>query len=169
MTPKQILDSFSETLMRDDRILSSRERELLTSLLHHAKSATHETEQTQEAVQRVIASAVGETVAQRAFSVLGGSIVQHILEGSAASRNEGRTGNDELTQGYSAVMTDPPKPPGPQPPGSPLRTPGVPAPSPGPQPPGSPLRVPKVPPSPGPQPPGQRRHQHCRIQCECRC
>jgi hypothetical protein len=33
MTSKQILDAFSETLMRDERILSARERELLMSLV----------------------------------------------------------------------------------------------------------------------------------------
>ena len=31
MTPKQILDSFSETLMRDERILSAQERALLAT------------------------------------------------------------------------------------------------------------------------------------------
>ena len=32
MRAKQILDAFSETLMQDDRILNSRERELLMQL-----------------------------------------------------------------------------------------------------------------------------------------
>ncbi len=36
MTPKQILDSFSETLMRDNRILSAQERALVATLLQHA-------------------------------------------------------------------------------------------------------------------------------------
>ena len=40
MTPKQILDSFSETLMRDERILSAQERALVSTLLQHAKAAT---------------------------------------------------------------------------------------------------------------------------------
>jgi hypothetical protein len=40
MTPKQILDSFSETLMRDERILSAQERALITTLLQHAKDAS---------------------------------------------------------------------------------------------------------------------------------
>jgi Rps23 Pro-64 3,4-dihydroxylase Tpa1-like proline 4-hydroxylase len=80
MTPKQILDSFSETLMRDERILSPQERALVATLLQHAKAATVDNRETQEAVRAVIASAVGETVAQRAFAVLGGSIVERILE-----------------------------------------------------------------------------------------
>ena len=82
MTPKQILDSFSETLMRDERILSAPERALVATLLQHAKTAAGEKPETQEAVRAVIASAVGETVAQRAFAVLGGSIVERILESS---------------------------------------------------------------------------------------
>src|ERR1700687_3858414 len=96
MTPKQILDSFSETLMRDERILSAQERALVATLLQHAKTAGSQNPETQQAVRAVIASAVGETVAQRAFSVLGGSIVERILDGgtlpigdSARERTEG--------------------------------------------------------------------------------
>ena len=37
MTAKQILDSFSETIIQDERILSPQERELLTSLLQNAR------------------------------------------------------------------------------------------------------------------------------------
>jgi len=148
MTPKQILDSFSETLMRDERILSAPERALVATLLQHAKAATSENPETQEAVRAVIASAVGETVAQRAFAVLGGSIVERILEESSLSLNDSagwRTG--EVYAG--------PKPVQPQPPGAPLTTPGVPG-TPGqPQPPGTPLTTPGVPGTPGqPQPPG---------------
>src|SRR5271166_1180828 len=84
MTPKQILDSFSETLMRDERILSPQERALLNNLLHHTKTAAGQNQATREAVRAVIASAVGETVAQRAFSVLGASIVERILQSGAA-------------------------------------------------------------------------------------
>ena len=88
MTPKQILDSFSETLMQDDRILSAPERALIATLLQHAKIATGENQEIKDAVRAVIASAVGETVAQRAFAVLGGSIVEHILENSALPMND---------------------------------------------------------------------------------
>ena len=37
MTPKQILDSFSETLVRDERILSPQERALVATLLQQHK------------------------------------------------------------------------------------------------------------------------------------
>jgi Rps23 Pro-64 3,4-dihydroxylase Tpa1-like proline 4-hydroxylase len=88
MTPKQILDSFSATLMQDDRILSAQERELLANLLHHTPIATTQNQETQEAVRSAIASAVGETIAQRAFSVLGASIVERILTNAPLPRNE---------------------------------------------------------------------------------
>ena len=164
MTPKQILDSFSETLMRDERILSARERGLLATLLHHAKSSTAESNETQQAVRAVIASAVGETVAQRAFAVLGGSIVERILEASSLTT--------DVIERPAEVLGPKDNPPssGPQPPGvkaphkEPLKGPGVTPPGPqppgvksppGPQPPGTPLRTPGVTP-PGPQPPGAR-------------
>jgi len=167
MTPKQILDSFSETLMRDERILSAPERALVATLLQHAKAATATNPETQEAVRAVIASAVGETVAQRAFAVLGGSIVDRILQSSALQ-------NGETTSVRPPDIYASPKTPGePQPPGTPVppprepqppaikmartpivNSPVVPPPK-EPQPPGAPLRDTPVVPSPKePQPPG---------------
>lgn len=175
MTPKQILDSFSETLIQDHRILSPQERDLLVNLLQHVKTAGGTNPETQQAVRSVIASAVGETVAHRAFSVLGANIVQQILENSQFKNTEtadSRTTLDAQIPESSAttrVYAGPhppspePQPPGlprraplppasePQPPGMPRRAPIPPAPEP--QPPGSPLRGPH-PPSPEPQPPG---------------
>ena len=87
MTAKQILDAFSETLMQDDRILSFRERELLTSLLQNARAASGSSAETQSAVTAVIARSVGETVAQRAFSLLGSSIVEKIVAHGATSES----------------------------------------------------------------------------------
>ena len=134
MTAKQILDSFSETLMRDERILSSREREFVTSLLQHAKATANANSETHAAVNAVIASALGETVAQRAFAVLGGSIVERIL----ATGGSGTAVEDRTI--YGMPLPVPPPSPGPQPPGvvKPPATPPVP-PSPGPQPPGTPM------------------------------
>ncbi|HUO17643.1 MAG TPA: 2OG-Fe(II) oxygenase [Verrucomicrobiae bacterium] len=146
MTPKQILDSFSETLMRDERILSAKERALLLSLLHHSKSGAGENPATREAVQGVIASAIGETVAQRAFAVLGASIVEKIIESGA---------EDSLRWKSTEVLTEP------QPPHVPRRTPEprTPGITPGePQTPDGPKRLPEDEPepptiSPEPQPP----------------
>ena len=164
MTPKQILDSFSETLMRDERILSAQERALVATLLQHAKAATSENPETQDAVRSVIASAVGETVAQRAFAVLGGSIVERILGNSEVSdAGSVRTADLPLR-----AMSDPQPPShGPQPPGvraphkephRPVRdTPVAPSPK-DPQPPSAPLGTPSdpQPPSGQPHPPGVR-------------
>ncbi len=135
MTPKQILDSFSETLMRDERILSAPERALVATLLQHAKTAAGEKPETQEAVRAVIASAVGETVAQRAFAVLGGSIVERILESSTLPH--GDSAGARTADSYAG-----PHPPmGPQPPSDQLRTDRGPHHPMGPQPPNEPLRT----------------------------
>ncbi len=167
MTPKQILDSFSETLMRDERILSAQERALLAAILQHARASTAQNP-TGEAVRAVIASAVGETVAQRAFGVLGASIVERILESSRASDDSTGVKSSEI---YTR-MQGAPGGPGPQPPGSPAGEPQTPAHplrqplepqtpaySPGPQTPGTPLRQPLEPQTPAyspgqPQTPG---------------
>ena len=140
MTAKQILDSFSETLMQDDRILSQRERALLTSILQHARSASSEHPRTNAAVNQAIASAVGEAVAQRAFAVLGGSVVERILAG---------TGDGAAVQDKTIYAMPHPAPsPGPQPPGKP-----VPIVPPGPQPPSGPGPRPTKDVPAGPQPP----------------
>src|ERR1039458_5514802 len=122
MTPKQILDSFSQTLMQDERILSAQERALVATLLQHAKTATVDNQETQEAVMAVIASAVGETVAQRAFAVLGCSIVERILEGGTLPPG------DSAGERTAELFAGPKKPSEPQPPSAPMRTPGEPQP-----------------------------------------
>jgi Rps23 Pro-64 3,4-dihydroxylase Tpa1-like proline 4-hydroxylase len=170
MTPKQILDSFSDTLMQDERILSAQERALLFTLLQHASIPKDANPETRDAVRAVIASAVGETVAQRAFAVLGGSIVERILESSTLRTAETVDARDS----HQPLRMSGPTPPSPSPgepdsPGvhaprkdQPLRTPGVPASSPGePDSPGvhaprkdQPLRSPDVPTPPSPEPDG---------------
>ncbi|MGA2923708.1 MAG: 2OG-Fe(II) oxygenase [Candidatus Sulfotelmatobacter sp.] len=131
MTTKQILDAFSETLMQDERILSPRERELLMSLLQNAKDASSNQE-TQSAVNAAIARSVGETVAQRAFALLGSSIVEQIVARGVSSA--------VTEESIPATVFGGPQPPstGPQPPSGP-----------------GPHAVPKPPQKPpsGPQPP----------------
>ena len=140
MTPKQILDSFSETLIHDERILSAPERSLIATLVHHAKAASGTSAELQDAVRRIIATAIGETVAQRAFGVLGASIVERILENGSAGESTPKETSETLpglvgSGARTAWMM--PTPPSPSPP------------SPGPQTPSTPPR----PPSPGPQTP----------------
>jgi Rps23 Pro-64 3,4-dihydroxylase Tpa1-like proline 4-hydroxylase len=144
MTPKQILDGFSETLMRDERILSPQERTLLASLLQHARTASSSDPEIQSAVSAVIAAAVGETVAHRAFTVLGNSIIERM-----AAQGGGLSVED--TPIYAMPVPQPPGKsvpisPVPQPPGTPVPT------TPVPQPPGTPL------PTTVPQPPGHGLH-----------
>ena len=143
MTPKQILDSFSQTLIQDDRILSAPERALLSNLLQHARTGTGEDPKTQEAVRTVIAAAVGETVAQRAFTVLGHSVLERILESSPFAGRDAKTDQFKI----NAREPQPPGPREPQPPGTPVVEP---------PPPGT---LPTEPQPPGPrepQPPGPR-------------
>jgi Rps23 Pro-64 3,4-dihydroxylase Tpa1-like proline 4-hydroxylase len=155
MTPKQILDSFSETLMQDERILSVQERALVASLLQHAKTAAGTNPETHEAVRSVIASAIGETVAQRAFAVLGGSIVERIVESSSLPLGDPAVRVPEY-MGSPAPPRPQPEHPGvkapkkqPQPPGHQPQHPGH-----QPQPPGgSPMKGP-APPAPQPEHPG---------------
>src|SRR5579862_9150047 len=153
MTPKQILDSFSETLMKDEHILSAQERALIATLLQHAKLATGGNLETQEAVRKVIASAIGETVAQRAFAVLGGSVVERILESSSLPEAAVSRTTEMLDlsgpQTPGTPRRESPMPPGPQTPGAPRRDTPMP---PGPQTPGTPRRDTPIP--PGPQTPG---------------
>jgi SM-20-related protein len=141
MTPKQLLDSFSQTLLQDERVLSTAEHALVTAIVHHANLACSGNQQTQEAVRAVIASSVGEIVAQRAFAVLGGSIVEQILQQSGSLSSVER--RQASTEYLGPKDPQPPTSPGPKP--APL------APS-GPQTPVDPMTTP-MPPSPGPQPP----------------
>ena len=170
MTPKQILDSFSETLMRDERILSAPERALVATLLQHAKAASSANPETQEAVRAVIASAVGETVAQRAFAVLGSSIVERILEGSKFSQDDPAAVRGEINPGTHPPFE--PQTPGeflramagtqkneplrmktePDPPSGQPHGPGVRAPHKEPQPPSKPMGEPDPPSGGQPQP-----------------
>jgi Rps23 Pro-64 3,4-dihydroxylase Tpa1-like proline 4-hydroxylase len=167
MMAKQILDAFSETLMQDERILSPRERELLMSILQNSRAVSGNDPQIHSAVNAAIARSVGETVAQRAFTLLGSSIVEQILAGSgiAALAEEtmpARLAHKSPQPPSERKQGDVPQPPGavPQPPG--VRKPGdVPQPpsAPVPQPPGvrKPGDVPQPPGAPVPQPPGVRK------------
>ncbi|MGC2448137.1 MAG: 2OG-Fe(II) oxygenase [Candidatus Sulfotelmatobacter sp.] len=142
MTAKQILDSFSETLMRDERILSVQERALITTVLQHAKAAAGSSPDTQEAVRNVIASAVGEVVAQRAFAVLGSSVLERIIE-------NGSLPEDAASQATEVLAN----PKGPETPGTPIRRDAPMHPAPGPETPGVRRDAPMHP-APGPQTPG---------------
>ena len=160
MTAKQILDSFSERLMADERILTTRERDLLGNILRQVKTTSNANSETYSSANAVIASAVGEAVAQRAFAMLGASIVERIVASGADVSEDMPThvlprpslGPQPVPQPPGIHKPGPGPQPVPQPPGMPK-----PGPQPIPQPPG----MPKPGPQPVPQPPGHglRREQ----------
>lgn len=144
MTAKQLLDGFSETLMQDERILSPRERELLTSILQNSKAVSSGNPEIQSAVTAAISRSVGETVAQRAFALLGSSIIEQIVAGSGLSVGTAETTAADQAGSASPVPLSGPK--APVPPGAPASSPVPPsAPAPSPVPPGEPAKAP-VPP-----------------------
>ena len=78
MTAQEIFNHFSESLLQDERILSTRERELLASVLQHARGDSNTHDQRDVAISETISRAVGETVAQRAYAVLGSEILRRV-------------------------------------------------------------------------------------------
>jgi outer membrane biosynthesis protein TonB len=146
MTAKQILDAFSETLMQDERILSPRERELLTSILQNSKAVPSSNPEIQAAVTIAIERSVGEAVAQRAFALLGSSIVEQILasSGLAAPATETMAANTIELRPSPQPPATAPMPPGP--PSPPVQSPQPTSPQP-------PAAVP-APPGKTPHPPG---------------
>jgi len=128
MTTREMIDSFSETLLRDERILSLSERELLANVLQRARTCAGSGD---TSVPEAIERAVGETLAHRAFAILGNRIVEKIVEQQPASGGE---------ESHPWVEAHGPRPP-----------------SPGPPSPGTPTKPPATgprPPSPGPPSPG---------------
>jgi Rps23 Pro-64 3,4-dihydroxylase Tpa1-like proline 4-hydroxylase len=68
-----ILESLSDSLWRDDRILTENERRLLANVLRHARSGDAAQD---ELVARTIAAAVGEAIAHRLIEVESASTAQ---------------------------------------------------------------------------------------------
>jgi Rps23 Pro-64 3,4-dihydroxylase Tpa1-like proline 4-hydroxylase len=114
MTAQEILFNLSGSLLEDDRILNARERELLASLLQHT---TKNAGPRDNAVAEIIARAVGEVVAQRAYAILGASIAERLLDPSGSYAN-------------SPLRAHSPHPPSPSPPGPGTDTPTGPRPAP---------------------------------------
>ncbi len=120
MTSSELMDNFYDSLMSDERILTTRERELLTGLLQRAHAHGENA-----AVRRIMAQAVGETVAQRAYEALGESITRRLLEqqkpfyasGSFRASESRRDVAVESSSRLPSLQVS--SPPGPQPPGPP--------------------------------------------------
>ena len=146
MMPSEILDSLSDTLLSDERILTLRERELLASLLERARAQMGTIE---PALCDLIARTVGEIVAQRAYGVLGESITRRLGHVGGAQGTANSVPRLNLAPGPGPKPS--PLPPGPNPPG-PHQSLGT-----GPKP--SPL-------PPGPNPPGPAIERRLQAQLE---
>jgi SM-20-related protein len=111
MQLREVLDNLSGGLLCDDRILTTRERELLADILRRAAQHIANSSST-TVLNDALAQAVGETLAQRAYTVLGQSIIELMIQPIEHGTN---------TRGTIWAGTPPTTPPGPspdEPPGS---------------------------------------------------
>jgi SM-20-related protein len=169
MTTTEMIDSLSGTLLRDERILSVPEKELLANLLQRTRTQSSASE---NAVAEAIARNVGELIAQRALVVLGASMTRQLLDQQLTSAS--KPSNPSLPVIHAGSTPTPPAPPpgvSPRPPGTtpppmslgtPPTTPG-PSPAVSPRPPGTtpppmslgtPPNTPAPMPGSSPRPPG---------------
>ncbi len=132
---KETLDRISGALIADERTLSPQEKELLVHLLHVAGQKSGDE---RSALTETISRAVGETVARRAYGLLGESITQRLVAEPMPSLVETRQ------RAFPEDQTMPPKPPGPMPP----------------FPPGPRKSLVMPPQPPAPMPPGPRAATH---------
>ncbi|HKS71893.1 MAG TPA: 2OG-Fe(II) oxygenase [Terriglobales bacterium] len=120
MTTRDLIDSLPDALLQDERILSARERELLASVVRHARNYEHGAQST---VAESIARAIGETVSQRAFALLGDRILQSIERQNPPSvelLSGVQLGTGPLpVPSPGSPQTPGPRPPSPSPPTSP--------------------------------------------------
>jgi hypothetical protein len=135
-----MIDSLSGTLLRDERILSVPERELLANLLQRTRTQSNAPENI-EAFTRT----VGEFIAERALGVLGESMTRQLLDQQLTSRPNFPKPRMPLIRAGSTPGT---------PPVSPSGTPRPPGRSPPPISVGTPPSTPPPPPASSPRPPG---------------
>ena len=105
MQIREVLDNLSGALLCDDRILTTRERELLAEVMsratqHIAKSSSS------LALNDALALAVGETIAQRAYTILGHTLIERMVQPEHF---------DSSQQGVLRASTPGVPPPGPSP------------------------------------------------------
>lgn len=143
MASKVILESYSESLINDERIFSKEELSLLRSLLCNLRTGADRHPAIRVEVDEIVAAAVGETVAQKTYAMLGVNVVEQVLFG--VEKNAGMR-DRELPR-----INLMPMPPSPGPPGvkEPTNVPVAPKPTPSPGPPGSrPTDTPVIPGAP---------------------
>src|SRR5215470_9452987 len=89
MSPRAPLSDFPTNLIDDERLLSQREREFVSTLLRHASNDTGHSTETRNAMLQLIERALGETVAQRAYGLLGSSIVRKLIDEVSGNASAG--------------------------------------------------------------------------------
>jgi Rps23 Pro-64 3,4-dihydroxylase Tpa1-like proline 4-hydroxylase len=120
MTAKEMMESLSDALMSDARILSVQERELLANLLRRAKiSVGAENHVVTDTITRL----VGELVAERAYGVLRHSIARRLIEqplpesgdlSTEVRQNGAEAAGSALRPSQRSGMNFQPHPPSPQ-------------------------------------------------------
>jgi hypothetical protein len=105
MQIREVLDNLSGALLCDDRILTTRERELLAEVMsratqHIAKSSSS------LVLNDALAQALGETIAQRAYTILGHTLIERMIQPEHFDTNQ---------RGVLRSSTPPVTPPGPSP------------------------------------------------------
>jgi len=127
MTAREMIDNLSGSLLRDERILSVPERELLSNLLQRTRTQAGAPE---NAVAEAITRTVGELIAERALGVLGESMTRQLFHQPLTCSSNFpkpliRAGSPPTIPG---PVPPTPRPPGTSPPpisaGSPPTTPG---------------------------------------------
>jgi SM-20-related protein len=143
MTAREMIDSLSGTLLRDERILSVSERELLANLLQRTRTQVSAPD---NAVAEAITRTVGEIVAERALGVLAESMTQQLLQQQLGLCASFPNRSVPMIRAGSPPVSPPspgqnqPRPPGTSPPPISAGSPPVSPPSPGqnqPRPPGT--------------------------------
>ena len=131
-----IIETLSDALWRDERVFSARERELLASVLQHARRNGGDAAEN-EAVARTIATAVGEAIAQRIVEGIGGEITPRLLAEYGSRAGVAGPGPRPPNQAAGPGPHPGPNPtagPGPHPGPRPPKATGGPGPHPGPNP-----------------------------------
>ena len=105
MTAREMIDSLSGTLLRDERILSVPEKELLANLLQRTRTQSSAPE---NAVAEAIARNVGELIAERALGVLGASMTQQLLDQQLTWSSKPSNGSLPVVHAGSPPTNPPP-------------------------------------------------------------
>jgi len=150
-----VFHNLSQNFTQDENLLSSRERELLASIWHHANQFANGNGKDCERLETILTYALGETILQRLTCSVGSQALEMIKLQSVAQNSARPSLLRDLASPPPAPATGPRPGPGPRvnlinrayKPG----TPSPPSPTPAPRPPGQDPLGPLPPSAPGPR------------------